>query len=91
MEMKMGRPRQVKANVSDRRSRLVSLVYEVLRDMKTPDEAMDEEMLLFLSRAFLDKATAKREADAPKERGDKPTFMYSTAAGHRNVSPARRS
>ncbi len=64
----------------ERRSRLVSLVYEVLRDMKAPtDEAMS--MATALSRAFSDKATAlaNLEAAAPKVRKPKlPASMYST-------------
>ncbi len=55
----------------ERRSRLVSLVYEVLRDMETPaEEATNTTVLSALSRAFLDKATAQgnRRVDAPKER-----------------------
>jgi hypothetical protein len=63
----------------ERRSRLVSLVYEVLRDMEAPtDEATS---MVFLSRAFSDKATAlaNLEAAAPKERKPKlPSSMYST-------------
>jgi hypothetical protein len=54
-----------------RRSRLVLLVYEVLRDMEAPAEEMtNTAVLLALSRAFLDKATAQanREAAAPNER-----------------------
>jgi hypothetical protein len=76
-EVKMGRP--VK-NESEQRLQLVSLLYEVLRDMKTQDDTTDAEMLSLLSRAFFDKGTAmaKLEAVAPKERVDKPTFMYST-------------
>ena len=55
----------------ERRSRLVLLVYEVLRDMEAPAEEMTNTAVLSaLSRAFLDKATAQanREAAAPKER-----------------------
>jgi hypothetical protein len=65
----------------ERRSRLISLVYEVLRDMKTPtDDATS--MARDLSRAFSDKATAlaNLEAAAPRVRGAKlPANMYSTA------------
>jgi hypothetical protein len=83
--------RQVKSE-SDRRSRLVSLAYKVLSDMKTPtdDEMTDEEMLSLLSRAFLDKATALtrfKRTHVPKER--RGTFMFSN--GGESVSPARRS
>jgi hypothetical protein len=55
----------------ERRSRLVFLVYEVLRDIEAPAEEMTNTAVLSaLSRAFLDKATAQanREAAAPKER-----------------------
>ena len=54
-----------------RRSRLVLLVYEVLRDMETPaEEATNTAVLSALSRAFSEKAAAQsnREAAAPKER-----------------------
>jgi hypothetical protein len=54
-----------------RRSRLVLLVYEVLREMETPaEEATNTAVLSALSRAFLEKATAQanREAAAPAER-----------------------
>jgi hypothetical protein len=45
-------------NEFDRRLRLVSLVYEVLRDLKIPVDATDSETLTILSRAFLAKMTA---------------------------------
>jgi hypothetical protein len=66
----------------ERRSRLVSLAYEVLREMKPPaDDATSMAMCSYLSRAFLDKATALAnvEATAPRVRGPKPANMYSTA------------
>jgi hypothetical protein len=67
----------------ERRSRLVSLAYEVLRDMKTPaDEATNMAMSSDLSRAFLDKATAlaNLEPGAPTARALKlPASMYSIA------------
>jgi hypothetical protein len=76
---------QVK-NESDQRSRLVSLAYKVLSDMKTPaDDETEQEMLSHLSRAFSDKATALtkfKRTPAPKER--RGTFMFSNG-GHRNV------
>ena len=66
----------------ERRSQLVSLVYEVLRDIKTPTEgATNMAMFSDLSRAFLDKATAltNLEAAAPMARKPKlPASMYST-------------
>jgi hypothetical protein len=66
----------------ERRSRLVSLAYGVLREMKTPaDDATNRAMCSDLSRAFLEKATALAnvEAAAPRVRGPKPASMYSTA------------
>jgi hypothetical protein len=66
----------------ERRSRLVSLVYEVLRDMKAPtDDATSMATCSQLSRAFSDKATALAniEAAAPKVRGPTlPASIYST-------------
>jgi hypothetical protein len=64
----------------ERRSRLISLVYEVLRDMKAPpDEATTVAMFSDLSRAFSDKATAlaKLEATAPRVSAPKSAAMYS--------------
>jgi hypothetical protein len=64
----------------ERRSRLISLVYEVLRDMKSPaDETTNMAMFSDLSRAFLDKATALEnlEAAAPRVREPKlPASMH---------------
>jgi hypothetical protein len=53
-----------------RRSRLVLLVYEVLRDMETPpEEATNTAVLSALSRAFSEKATAQASGEAaPRER-----------------------
>jgi hypothetical protein len=49
----------------ERRSRLVLLVYEVLRDMEAPaSEATNTAVLSTLSRAFLDKATVLDKATA---------------------------
>jgi hypothetical protein len=43
----------------ERALRLVSLTYEVLREIEMPaDEATDAAVLLHLSRAFADKAAA---------------------------------
>jgi hypothetical protein len=66
--------------IMDRRLRLVSLAYEVLRDIKIPDVATDAEILALLSQAYLDRATvlAQPKASAPKGRGGKPSFLYST-------------
>jgi hypothetical protein len=76
----------------ERRSRLVLLVYEVLRDMETPaEEATNTAVLSALSRAFLDKATvldratvldkaiaqAKSEVAAPRERRNLEMFARS--------------
>jgi hypothetical protein len=55
----------------ERRSRLVFLVYDVLRDMETPaEEATNTAVLSALSRAFSDKAAAQsdRETAAPTDR-----------------------
>jgi hypothetical protein len=58
----------------ERRSRLVLLVYEVLRDMETPaEETTNTAVLSALSRAFLDKATA----------------LDTTAQANSNVAPPR--
>ena len=62
----------------DRRSRLVSLAYEVLRDMETPaDQATNMTVFSALSRAFFDRATtlAILEAEAPRAR--RKPVMYS--------------
>jgi hypothetical protein len=73
LEVKM----PVRNDEIERRSRLVLLVYEVLRDMETPaEEATNTAVLSALSRAFLDRATvldkatapAKSEVAAPRER-----------------------
>ena len=54
----------------ERRSQLVSLVYEVLRDIKTPTEgATNMAMFSDLSRAFLDKATALTNLEAAAPMG----------------------
>ena len=54
----------------ERRSRLVSLVYEVLRDMKTPDRgAKSTEVLSALSRAFLDKVAVLDKETTPANGG----------------------
>jgi hypothetical protein len=69
----------------ERRSRLVLLVYDVLRDMETPaKEATSTEVLSALSRAFLDKmvvldkgsAQANGEVAAPPKR--QKVMMFST-------------
>ena len=80
--MKVRFPNQPAAQGDDfeRRSRLVSLVYEVLRDMKAPtDDATS--MATALARAFSDKATAlaNLEAAAPRVREPKlPASTYPT-------------
>jgi hypothetical protein len=65
----------------ERRSPLVSLAYEVLREMKTPaDDATSMAMCSDLSRAFLEAtALAIVAATAPRVRGPKPANMNSTA------------
>jgi hypothetical protein len=66
---------KLKTDDTERRLRLVSLAYEVLRDMKTPaDGTTDEEMCSLLSQTFLE-VMVPLEADAPKER--EGTFMFS--------------
>jgi hypothetical protein len=55
----------------ERRLRLVKLAYEVLRDMKTPNDATDVEMLSLLSRAFSDRSTVP---ETPQARTVKPHF-----------------
>ncbi len=53
----------------ERRSRLISLAYEVLRDMEPPaDGATEMVMLSDLSRAFLDKAIALGNFEAATRR-----------------------
>ena len=67
----------------ERRSRLISLVYEVLRDMKTPpDEATSMETFSDLSRAFSDKVktVANLEAAASMVRGSKSRVSLSPKA-----------
>ena len=63
------------------RSRLVTLAYEVLRDMKTPtDEATNMVMCSDLSRAFFDKAAALgiiEAAAAPHPRRKAQSSMFS--------------
>jgi hypothetical protein len=62
----------------ERRLRLVSLTYEVIRDMKMPAaEATDEEMFLHLSWASLDKAAAIMKHEAVRRgRRDLPAGSY---------------
>jgi hypothetical protein len=62
----------------ERRSRLISLVYEVLRDMKSPaDETTSMAMLSDLSRAFLDKANNLENLEAAAPRAGKPKLPAS--------------
>jgi hypothetical protein len=59
----------------ERRSQLITLAYEVLREMEAPaDEATDMTMFSDLSRAFFDKASvlANVEAVAPRARSKSP-------------------
>ena len=64
-------------------ARLVSLAYEVFRDMRTPgDKATGRAMRSGLSRAFFDKATALANFEAAAPRAHRPTLplsMYSIA------------
>ncbi len=68
----------IQSDELERRSRLISLAYEVLRDMETPaDEATNMTVFSALSRAFFDKATAASfEAAVSKMR--RKSVMYST-------------
>ena len=53
----------------ERRSRLISLAYEVLRDMEPPaDGATEMAMLSDLSRAFFEKAAAVGNFEAAARR-----------------------
>jgi hypothetical protein len=83
----------------ERRSRLVSLAYEVLRDMKSPsDEATVEVILSDLSRACLDKAATlpSLEGGPPLEGGPQKgsrklmTAWPSILRGSRGSGPANR-
>lgn len=61
-----------------RRSRLVLLVYDVLRDMATPaEEATNAEVFSALSQAFLDKATAQGNCEAAAPRESRKLSMFS--------------
>lgn len=75
----------------ERRSRLVSLAYEVLREMETPtDEATNTAVFSALAWAFFDKATAQANFEAaPKARRNSPTVVYATSrfrGGERQAS-----
>lgn len=65
----------------DQRSRLISLVYEVLRNMELPtDGATKEAMCSALAKAFADKAIASPdlEAAAPRRTSSRQRKLYST-------------
>lgn len=63
----------------ERRARLVSLVYEVLRDMEAPaDEATNMEVFSALSRAFFEKATAQANREPATSKAPRKSVMYST-------------
>jgi hypothetical protein len=63
------------SNEIERRARLVSLVYEVLRDMEAPaDETTNMEVFSALSRAFFDKATALANLGAAAPNLRRQTF-----------------
>jgi hypothetical protein len=77
----LGPPGEVKMSILsdeiERRSRLVLLAYEVLRDMEAPaEEATSRAVFSALARAFLDKATAEanRETSSPRERRKSAMF-----------------
>ena len=79
---------RIESDEYERRSRLISLVYEVLRDMASPaDDATDMALFSHLSRAFFDKAAALSsvEAVAPTAREMSPTIL-----GYGAVKPAIR-
>jgi hypothetical protein len=64
-----------------RRSRLISLVYEVLRDMESPaDGASEGAICSVLSKAFAEKAVAlpKIEGVEPRGRNKSPMEIYPT-------------
>jgi hypothetical protein len=65
---------QTQGDDFDRRSRLISLVYEVLRTMETPAEGANETATCAaLSRAFSEKAIALANLDAAAlKTGPKP-------------------
>ncbi len=56
----------------DHRLQLVMLAYEVLRDLETPDDATDVEMLLLLSQAFSDRVTVPT---TPQAHTGKPALV----------------
>jgi hypothetical protein len=67
---------QTKMDEYERRSLLITLAYEVLRDMEAPaEDATDMTMLSDLSRAFFDKASvpANVEAVTPRARRKAPS------------------
>jgi hypothetical protein len=70
----------------DQRSRLISLVYEVLREMQAPaEDATEMAVLSALSRAFTDHAIALDLETAapkapPKSPPKSPRDMYSRPA-----------
>jgi hypothetical protein len=70
-----------KSDEFERRSRLVSLAYEVLRKMKGPADVA-KNMEVQLSQAFLDKATALRNVAGVEPKASRPKLssnMYSMA------------
>ena len=74
---------EIHSGEHERRSRLVMLVYEVLRNMESPaDDATDIAVLSDLSRAFFDKAAALASLDAvtPRARERSPTILGYGAA-----------
>jgi hypothetical protein len=67
-------------NEFDRRSRLVSLAYEGLRDLRTPADATDSEILTIISQAFLAKTTGLTEPAPLMAREDRMSPMFLTQA-----------
>ena len=76
-----------------RRSRLVSLTYDVLRSVKTPaDGATDLEICSDLYRAFFDKATVLANLEAALGmRGKSRTPMPTLGTGAQSARPLRAS
>jgi len=83
-----------KMDEHERDLRLVSLTYEVLRDLEMPtDEVTDKAVFLRLSRAFSDKATAladPRAAARKKHNELLPAASHSRLAARFEFSEKER-
>jgi hypothetical protein len=65
----------------ERRSRLVTLAYEVLRDMASPaEDATDMALFSHLSQAFFDKASALSSFEAVAAAGEMPPTILGYGA-----------